>query len=274
MEQLLEKLTQLPPLPDVCLRLGELVEDPRCTAQSMAGLIEKDAALAADLLRLANSAFYAVPGGIKTVQRAVTTLGFSAVHQFALCTLSNSVLKRAGSGLDPVLSQHARAVSVIAVKLANDARIAGREVTLAAGLLHDVGRMAVQVLAPARMAEYHKAAHAAKNHTLRLERDLFGADHMQLAHQLGTHWRYPPALLNVIEHHHAEAGDPVPAKATVTDAVAVADAWASALGWPSLKDVAWMPLDPQAAVRLGVGSTPTEGERATLSALVKNAVTF
>jgi len=274
MEQLLEKLTQLPPLPDVCLRLGELVEDPRCTAQSMAMLIEKDAALAADLLRLSNSAFYAVPGGIKTVQRAVTTLGFSAVHQFALCTLSNSVLKRSGSGLDPVLSQHARAVSVIAVKLANDARIAGREVTLAAGLLHDVGRMAVQVLAPERMAAYQKEALATKGHTLQLERELFGANHMQLAHLLGTHWRYPPALLDVIEHHHLESGDPVPTKATVTDAVSVADAWAASLGWPSLKDDDGMALDPRAAIRLGVGSVPSPGERVTLTALVQNAVTF
>lgn len=273
MEQLLDRLTQLPPLPDVCLKLGQLVEDPRCTAQSMAGLIEKDAALAADLLRLSNSAFYAVPGGIKTVQRAVTTLGFSAVHQFALCTLSNLALKRASSGLDPAMAQHARAVSAIAVKLSADAKVVGRDVALAGGLLHDVGRMAVQVLAPQKMKEYQERA-SKSGYSLELEREVWGADHLQIARRLGTKWHYPPPLMNAIEHHHAPPPPPQGQKATVADAICVADGWAAALGWPSLGGGQALPAGAEPAARLNVSQQPPDTERAAIRLLVENAVAF
>jgi HD-like signal output (HDOD) protein len=274
MEQLLDKLKQLPPLPDVCIKLGQLVEDPRCTAQSMAALIEKDAALTADLLRLSNSAFYAVPGGIKTVQRAVTTLGFSAVHQFALCMLSNSVLKRAGSGLDAVMAGHARAVSAISVKLATDAKVIGREMALAAGLLHDVGRMAAQVLLPEKMREYQERASKA-GFSLQLEREVFGADHLQVAGRLGIHWHYPPPLMAAIEHHHGSPADaPAAPRATVADAVAVADAWAWALGYPSSANGTAVEIDPTAAARLNLPALPADADRPALKALVENAVAF
>ena len=277
-EQLLEKLDQLPPMPDVCLRLGALIHDPNCTANQVARLIETDAALTSRLLRVANSAFYSIPGGISSVQRAITTLGFSAVHQLVLCALSRDLLDHAGTPLPAWANQHNQAVSVISHKLAAQLRAPHRDVAMAAGLLHDVGRMAVLALWPEGLKRYEQALEGGATHSLSLERELMGQDHLQIATRLATLWKYPANLRDAIVHHHREKSPAEDLPLSLSDVIAVADAWAHALTGNELvlglEGKGHIALEPSRLAKTGLTAEPQEAERDALLQAIRGGVSI
>lgn len=233
-DEFLGKLTDLPPMPASCLKLGELIQDPNCEVADLARIIEQDAGIATRLLKLANSAFYSVPGGVHSVQRAVQFIGFSAIHQLVLCLQSHAILNQSGSQPPPWLAAHSMGVAVLTQQLANTARIPGREVSLAAGLLHDVGRLAAFTLAPKAMELYAAKVAAGANHSRELEIEVLGVDHEEIGRRIAERWKYPKLLVQVISDHHGE-GAPPAAGATddaqrMCDLVAIADAWSHSLG--------------------------------------------
>ncbi|MDI3531457.1 MAG: hypothetical protein PWP60_1307, partial [Candidatus Atribacteria bacterium] len=79
LEELAQKVKELPALPAVVQKVMELVEDPRSSAQDIEAVLKKDQGLTAEVLRLANSAFYGIPRRISTVSEATVFLGFKTV---------------------------------------------------------------------------------------------------------------------------------------------------------------------------------------------------
>ena len=74
-EILVRDVAGLISLPDVCVRVKEMVEDSNYSAADIGKVVSQDAALTARLLRIVNSAFYQFPSTIETVSRAVTIVG-------------------------------------------------------------------------------------------------------------------------------------------------------------------------------------------------------
>ena len=83
-EQLGALLDSLPTLPLVALRLTEAMNSRRTSVQHVAELIGSDPSLAAKLLRLVNSAYFAIPGGVTDVSRAIPFVGFNTIYQLVL----------------------------------------------------------------------------------------------------------------------------------------------------------------------------------------------
>lgn len=267
-DEVLGKVESLPPLPEVCLRLQALFDDPKCTPKLVAAQIERDALLATTVLKLANSAYFSVPGGVTSILRAVQMMGFSAIHQVVLCAVSSNLMGKAGEHLPPWMTEHSQAVSLIANYLANQARSPGKDMALAAGLLHDIGRTAALVLVPKLMANYAEAIRKGARHSLSLEHEILGADHQRIGRQVGLHWKYPPALLTVIETHHTpDAARPAP----LGDIVYVADAWAWAMGIKGQEPGESFELDLARAERVGLAGAPSDQERVTLLEMINAA---
>ena len=73
--QLIREAGDLVSLPEVCVRINQLVDDPTSSAQEIGQVISQDTALTARLLKIVNSAFYGFPGRIDTIARAITMIG-------------------------------------------------------------------------------------------------------------------------------------------------------------------------------------------------------
>ena len=71
-------------LPEVTVKIIEIVEDPNSTARDLHSVIKNDPALSAKVLKVVNSAFYGLPGQIGSVDRAIVLLGMSAVKNIAV----------------------------------------------------------------------------------------------------------------------------------------------------------------------------------------------
>jgi len=263
--ELLELLEELPPQPSSGQRIAEALDDPRTDAVKLARLLAMDSAIAARVAKLANSAHYAVPGGVTSLERAVAVIGFSSIYQLVIYVQTQQLLSKSGRPPPPQLQAHSRAVTTLALALAKEARL--RVDGLYAGaLLHDLGHLALHAVAPAlfqRLSQRLLAGAA----LLEAENELLGLDHPSIGLWLGTRWRFPPALLSAIGDHHGAlpaAGQPM----GIAALVGAADRWAFALGHSGLE-----PQQPTPTIaELGLPPDPTGAIGARMKAALASPV--
>lgn len=146
----------LPTLPQIAVRIGHAMQDPALDANKLAKLISADPAIAAKLLKAANSPRFGGKVPINTLSNAVARLGLKTTHQLVL-SFAVQELFRTGSGSLKQrmreLWRHSRRVAAIAHVLASKLdRHFDPAVALLAGLLHDIGVVAILSYARANPA--------------------------------------------------------------------------------------------------------------------------
>ena len=83
-EQVLKSLEELPTLPTVVYELTKIINDPMSSTQEVEEVMQNDMSLTTRVLKLANSAYYAIPGGVSSLSRAIAYIGFDTVNQLVL----------------------------------------------------------------------------------------------------------------------------------------------------------------------------------------------
>ena len=83
-EKALASVGDIATLPEVTIKIIQIVEDPRSTARDLHDTIKNDPALSVKILKVVNSAFYGLPGQVASVDRAIILLGLSAVKNIAI----------------------------------------------------------------------------------------------------------------------------------------------------------------------------------------------
>lgn len=249
-DEVLARLRQMPALPTVVAQLLASFGDDEVDIAELSRLIARDQALAARLLRVANSSFYGLQGKVATINDAIAILGFSAVRSMVLAVGISGVFRAERCpGFDRMAYvRHGVGVALAARALA---RQTGRNAELAftGGVLHDIG---VLVLASCFPEAYGEAlAYRERHDCLHIvaERDIIGLDHGQVGGLLADAWLFPESLRAALAAHHA------PAESTAelpADLIHVADAIAHALGLAQSIDELVQPVDRTAWHRLGM----------------------
>ncbi|BDU68678.1 histidine kinase [Geothrix oryzae] len=196
------KAKALPSLPLTVVALGEAVQDERCTVDRILSILSKDPPLSAALLRMANSALYAGTGSVMDLRAAVLRLGFDAVSNLGTGAAVIRTLK-GGAHLDAVrLWQHSVAVGLTAKGVCVLAKRHGQaETAFLTGLLHDIGKIALDTCFPEAYAEVlQKVAEGA--HFVDAERAVLGLDHAEAGALLAAEWSFPQTIVEVIRDHH------------------------------------------------------------------------
>ena len=219
----------LPTLPVVAMQIGEVVHSKNASVQRVADVLRGDPATSAKLLRLVNSPYFGIPGGVNDVARAIPFVGFNTLYQLVLSISVLETLKVGSNGLDPrALWTHSLSVAVAARELAQEIRFNDPGACFTAGLLHDMGKIALAKLDADRLtaacammrSEGVSQDVAEKKHGL--------MPHDQIGARLAKQWKFPASLAAPIEHHHAiyrlEVRERLaPTLRTITEVVAVAD---------------------------------------------------
>ena len=151
---LIESDPKLTSLPDVFVRVNEVLGDPLSTSQEAAEAIGMDTGLSAKLLRLVNSAFYGFPVKVDTLSRAVTIVGSRQLTTLALGLSVLAMFKDLPGDLVDMRSfwKHSIGCGVIASSLAEPGIGGEVERLFVAGLLHDVGRLVLYRSLPRHLA--------------------------------------------------------------------------------------------------------------------------
>ncbi len=205
-QDLVKGVSELISLPDVCIRVTEMTASPNYTAADIACVVSRDPGLSAQLLKIANSPYYGFPSRIDTISRAVTVIGNRELRDLVLAT---SVIATFSNVKHDLLDlsrywRHSLHVGVIARHLAAKSRmrILHSERLFIAGLLHDVGRLVMEM----KIGELVKVMmHRAQTDNIPLylaEREVFDLDHGQVGAELMRCWGFPESLQEVVEFHH------------------------------------------------------------------------
>ncbi|TXH01413.1 MAG: HDOD domain-containing protein [Rhodocyclaceae bacterium] len=249
-EQVLACLQALPALPAVVTELLTSFDNEDVDIAELTRRIACDQALAARLLRVANSSFYGLQTRVSTINEALVVLGFRAVRSMVIA-MGVSGAFRAGQCHGFEVQPHIRhgiGVGLAARALALETRH-NPEIAFTGGILHDIGKL---VLASCFAAQYSQALAYREQHDCLLvvaERDVLGMDHAEVGGLLADAWHFPPALRAALADHHGPAAATA---ASPADLIHVADAIAHGLGLAESTGEMVMPVDQTAWQRLGV----------------------
>ncbi len=185
------RLESLPALSPSVQKALAMCGDPLCSSRDLERVLETDQALVAQLLKIANSAFYALDGRATTVARAVTVIGQEKLQSLLLQVMLAGAFRR-------LSSRHPEGKRLVAVSVAAAAAchaiaqyVPGQneEEALVAGLLHNVGEL---VLLTAFPGDYQAAcALTAKMSEGAAQRAIFGVDAQRAGRWLLDAWGLP-----------------------------------------------------------------------------------
>jgi len=145
-EEILAKSASDRYLPPSRLELLRILQDPDASAATLTRAIECDPTLTANVLRLANSAYFGFPRSVASVADAVWRLGTRNLRQLVLATTFSPMQKQAVKGYDlPAgdLLRHSVAVAVGAETLSRLLDVPACDHLFTAGILHDIGKIAL-----------------------------------------------------------------------------------------------------------------------------------
>lgn len=194
-------------LPDVFIRINQLVEDPNSNTADIARAVSQDPSFTVRLLRVANSPFYGFSSTIDTVAKAVSVIGTSQIRNLAL---SMSVAKTFAGLPNTLVSmdnfwRHSLYCALTARILARQARKCDPEAVFTAGLLHDIGELIIFNRLPEQAKEALLLVLDQMDDlpVYQAERQVIGFDHAQVGGELARQWNLPPLLEECIAYHHS-----------------------------------------------------------------------
>lgn len=200
----------LPPLSQVGLEISRLGERDDLSASQLTRLISKDPALAAKVLRIANSPFYGMRTQIKTLDHAIVVLGRATiVSTCAAFTLLGALKTPKGLAHERYESTGLRSHSVLTAILARwlAQRFASPHVPVAdsflGGLLHDIGELATAVYYGKHLGDIRRQEQAHPDlPSSQAEQVVLGFDHQELGAEVLIHWHLPSLYIEMARHHH------------------------------------------------------------------------
>lgn len=267
-------ITKVASLPTIFVKLDEAINSPRSTNKDLARIISEDTAMAARLLRIANSALYNFPAKVDTVTHAITVIG---INQLRDLVLACSVIRMFDNVPETLVSmesfwRHSIACGIAARALAALRREQNVERFFVTGLLHDIGRLLMFMELPKDMPVVMAEREKSLELLYKVEHELLGFDHAKLGGLLLKAWQLPERLEEAVAYHHV----PSRAKKFPTEAavIHIADALANALRLGSSGEKYVPPVNEQAweAIGLPVSAVATVVEQVDVQ--YKDAITF
>ena len=201
---------ELPPAPAAAVKLLRLTKDEGTDIAAISHVIETEPALAAKLLRIVNSAYYGFPRHIRSIPRAVTLLGLSAVRQAALHLLFyEGLVRNGGKGAFDRLFfwQHSLLVAILSRGMAERMNHPDPDAVYTAGLLHDLGKVILESHGRIRYSDFLAASVNSGNPVVDDEKTFFGVSHDQVGAVICERWELPETVCRVQSLHHTALAD-------------------------------------------------------------------
>ncbi len=222
---LILELLDLPTLSTVLNKILKVAGDSRSSASDMAEVISQDQSLTANILKIANSAYFGLSQQVPTVSRAIVVLGFEAVKSIALsaAVITTFSRKRNTESFDrSKFWIHSLACAYLSKQISTMTHLADLETAFVCGLLHDIGKVALDIYFP---ASYQRTLARMQENNLRLveaESEILGFTHAEVGMWMTQRWRFPKDIIFSTANHHGVIAEDVRYK-ELTATVRLAD---------------------------------------------------
>lgn len=248
-QRILASVKQLPPLSAAVAEVLASFERQDVDVNDLVSKIGLDQGIVTRVLRVANSAFYGLPNKVGTIHDAVVVQGLHNIRALVVAVglIRQYVPRDHGRFNHSLYWQHSIGTGVCARVLA--ARLGlNAELAFTAGLLHDIGRLVVELVNPASFDTVmgHSIKHATSLQVA--EQAVLGFDHAEIGFEITRMWNFPVTIQVAIRDHH----QPEPESGSLADLVHAANALCHALDIGNAEEDQVPPLSESALQRLGL----------------------
>lgn len=195
----------LPAMPQVASKVLELSSDPNTSAQQLQQIIADDQAMTARILKIANSAMYSCSRKVKTLTEAIVMLGFNSIRSLVVTSAARNLYNTRNSttGLkERLLWEHSIGVAFACRLLVQDRVPALAEEAFLAGLMHDIGKLVLNLQVPDEFDEIVQLVYNDSQTFSHTEKEILGFDHAEVGALLVNKWNLSPLLEDTILNHH------------------------------------------------------------------------
>ena len=210
-KSLVQNLDRLVSLPDVCIKVNQLLGTSDYSVSQVADIIIQDADISARLLRLVNSPLFGQRSKVETLSRAVTLLGADELRNLVLATAA----QRTFTGIPEEMVnmadfwRHSVTTGVMSQMLAERCNTLHSERLFVMGVLHDVGRLVIYLSLPDKARDILHITGGDNWILPETEQEILGFTHLDVGAELMRSWHLPDSFSAVAGHHNMpqEAAD-------------------------------------------------------------------
>ncbi len=206
MQQLESAISEVKPIPQIALKLLRMIKDDAYNMDDLGAEIKQDQIISAKIIRLCNSAYFKQNSNVDSIDRALVVLGEKRLLQLVISASMEGFFKSETGGYSLCkggLFKHAVGTALIAEKLASYNRKISSDIAYTAGLLHDIGKIALDQFMDNAYPMFYRRTQERNETLVNVEKEIFGLDHTDVGGKLAEMWGLPERLIDVIKYHHS-----------------------------------------------------------------------
>jgi len=258
-EEILTVINKVPALPTIAVEIQNMLRNEDVDFRMLAEKIKYDPGLTANILNLANSAYFGFMRPVNSIADAIVLMGTKRVYELIVAESIAPIILRSVKGyvLSPgQLWQHSVAVAVASEQLVKKVGIRAPEYVFTAGLLHNVGKIVLGTFVEIEAEPILKLAAKDDISFDEAEQAVLGIDHAEVGSILLKKWHLPEHFVEVARYHHIP--DKKPKDNILVDLVHAADALVMMAGIGIGADELHYRVDQSVMDRLGINKTVAE----------------
>ncbi|MDK2849288.1 MAG: hypothetical protein PWP34_2641 [Desulfuromonadales bacterium] len=200
----LTAVQDLPAMTDIVSDFLITIEDPDWSAKSVAQVIARDPAVAASVLKAANSSYYSFQRQINDLEGAIAVLGLATIKSLVLTAGVKNMNKRFGL-IEKLLLEDAIGCALCAREIARKTGCYNPEEAFLGGLLRHIGKIAMNNLDSEKYSQLVQGVYNDEGELAILERKHFPYSHAAIGAALLNHWNISPQLVASTLFHNDPA---------------------------------------------------------------------
>jgi putative nucleotidyltransferase with HDIG domain len=199
-----DKISKLPTIPVIAQEILRISSEDMSSVRALEKIVEKDPAISARILSVANSAAFVTRFPTRTINSAILKIGFNNVRSIALGISLITVFSN--DGKKDLLNyerifQHSASVGILARSISREYKLGMSDELLTSGMLHDIGFLVLNRYFNESYSEV-LSRHQENNDILDTEKEVLGFTHADVGMWLAEKWDLPDNVLDTAKHHH------------------------------------------------------------------------
>ncbi len=199
LNHLIANAQHMPNIPKVVQELIESFSDDNVSSEEVSSKLNKDQAMTAKVLRMANSAKYGGHRNVGSVNDAVVLLGFNALRTMVLASgLTSAFPTPEGFDIKEFWSRSFM-VATISKWVANHVPDVNAEIAYTSGMIHDIGGLLTHILVNDEAQEIDRVVEKGADR-IEMEDSRLGFNFTEAGAELANRWKFPEDIIDGIRH--------------------------------------------------------------------------
>ncbi len=205
-EEFIKGVDKLIPRPDIALEVMTLANESECPIQALSQKIKQDPSLMANMLKMANSAYFGHMQEINSITDIIVRLGVDTIKMLAITSASAGLLKspQEAYNIEPgALWRHSYATALLASIIGRYGRCPSLSSLYTSALLHDIGKIILN--RHLQTASLNRGEEFQEGDIIQFEQTMLHTNHAKVAALLLHRWQLPEDIIAPVAHHHEAA---------------------------------------------------------------------